>query len=303
MEVSIGEAKVQIGNQQDKIFSNNFSSVDSNVEFKSRDTKKSVHFSIDREYDLKTFDVRSGDIATDTGVQYNPDAPLKNLRENVVKFLNEGNFDKKNKAKQSKACMTKSVGSQNLGTITDEFIYDSEKGVYQAGKNLIETIDFLTQFPTKENKGELLAGNISEVEGDMHKYVKGSKYYSNASKLRPNTSKLSRNTHSTPYLNRLNIAKSYATTYAPESDVLSSAQKNTQHEEPLLYEGPVGEVRSATSIPRKVITKSNRVSNIHPMYRKQWRKYKKDCRLFATTKAIPAKEFTQGLLRISSFQP
>ena len=41
------------------------------------------------------------------------------------------------------------------------------------------------------------------------------------------------------------------------------------------YDGPPKATQNAYSLPKKTITKKNRIKNIHPLYRKQWKRYRK----------------------------
>lgn len=94
-----------------------------------------------------------------------------------------------------------------------------------------------------------------------------------AKKVRPTTALILKTSATTPYLRRINKGNFDLKFLESESSKIENQM--FQAIENNVYDNPLKGVQSATSIRMKTITKRNRLASIHPMYRKQWRRYRK----------------------------
>ena len=69
-----------------------------------------------------------------------------------------------------------------------------------------------------------------------------------------------------------------------------------------IYDGPVKSVQSSSAIPLKIITRKNRVQSIHPLYRPQWKKYKKKRKKILNSAKIESTRQKINLLKISQIK-
>lgn len=203
-------------------------------------------------------------------VKYSPRSTLTNLRRNVDKYLTVDNLN------------LKASPSKNMVNVSDfpRFFEDDEDVKITIQNTNVERAvgddrpstdisqDILTKEMYDEDNEELKVN-----QSNLNKFVKRTRVMKKA-KVRPQTGIRSKNEFSTPYLNRLNKAKMYSgLQYSANTTKFISQKDFLQTYHSGIFEGPAKEVVSASTIPRKVITRYNRMKNIHPMYRNQWKQH------------------------------
>ncbi|CAI2381025.1 unnamed protein product [Moneuplotes crassus] len=201
---------------------------------------------------------------SEKSVKYNKNSSLSNLRENVVKYMNKVNLNVKIQNYSPHKHESKSLAKRSQIKLID---VPTPRNAVQAANNLINTIDYLEKHQPVTQKPKFLVKN-SRNRG-----------FSNVQNKNAKTDQL--------ILRSPNIIFDKSSLNPLQPSPIKNPEKGTNDEfeeletkmfmtlGPKAYEGPVKSAQSATSLPRKIITKKNRLASIHPLYRNQWKKYKK----------------------------